>query len=68
MEEHEYVPVNNEKAMFMKWDGNDFIIHGVYVDDFKTIPTTKKLKDEFKRLYSTDFDYTGGNLMTLLWD
>jgi hypothetical protein len=34
------------------------------VDDFKIIPTSKKLKDEFERLYSADFEYTGGNLMT----
>jgi hypothetical protein len=39
MEEHEFMPVNNEKTMFMKWEGGDFIIHGVFVDDFKTIPT-----------------------------
>jgi hypothetical protein len=58
------MPVNNEKTMFMKWEGEDFIIHGVFVDDLKTIPTSKKLKDEFERLYSTDFEYTGGNLMT----
>ena len=64
MEEHEYMPVNNEKTMFMKWEGEDFIIHGVFVDDFKTIPTSMKLKEEFERLYSADFEYTGGNLMT----
>jgi hypothetical protein len=68
MEEHEYMPVNNEKTMFMKWEVEDFIIHGVFVDDFKTIPTSKKLKDEFERLYSADFEYTDGNLMTHFWD
>ena len=56
--------VYNEKTMFMKWEGGDFIIHGVFVDDFKTIPTSMKLKEEFERLYSADFEYTGGNLMT----
>ena len=64
MEEHEYLPINNEKTIFMKWVGDDFIIHGVFVDDFKSIPTSKKLKDEFERLYSADFEFTGGNLMT----
>ena len=64
MEEHEYLPVNNEKTIFMKWEGDDFIIHGVFVDDFKSIPTSQKLKDEFERLYSADFEFTGGNLMT----
>jgi hypothetical protein len=28
------------------------------VDDFATIPTSKKLRDEFKRLYLADFEYT----------
>ncbi len=40
--------VNNEKTMFTKWDGYDFIIHGTFVDDFATIPTSEKLKDEFE--------------------
>ena len=59
MEEHGYLPVNNEKTIFMKWEGDDFIIHGVFVDDFATIPTSQKLKDEFEALYSADFDVTG---------
>jgi hypothetical protein len=58
------MPVNNEKTLFMKWEREGFLIHCVFVDDFKTIPTSKKPKDEFERLYSADFEYTGGNLMT----
>ncbi len=66
MEEHGYLPVNNEKTIFMKWEGDDsdFIIHRVFVDDFVTIPTSQKLKDEFEALYSADFDVTGGGIMT----
>ena len=63
MEEHEYLAVNSEKTMFMKWDGNDFILHGTFVDDFATIPTSDKLKEEFEQLYSADFEVTGGGLM-----
>lgn len=55
--------VNNEKTMFMRWDGDGFILHGTFVDDFATIPTSDKLKEEFKRLYSADFEVTGGSLM-----
>jgi hypothetical protein len=56
MVEHGYLPVN-EKTIFMKWDSEDedFIIHGVFVDDFATIPT----KDKFEALYSANFDVTG---------
>ncbi len=39
MEEHGYLPVNNEKTIFMRWEEDDFIIHGVFVDDFATFPT-----------------------------
>jgi hypothetical protein len=64
MEEHGYLPVNNEKTIFMKWDEDDFIIHGVFVDDFATIPTSQRLKEEFETLYSRDFEVTGGSPMT----
>jgi hypothetical protein len=58
------VPVNNEKTIFMKWEEDDFIIHGVFVHDFATIPTSQKLKDEFEALYSADFNVTGRGIMT----
>jgi hypothetical protein len=32
----------------MKWEVDDFTVHGVFVDDFVTIPTSQKLKDEFE--------------------
>jgi hypothetical protein len=63
MEEHEYLPVNNEKTIFMKWEGEEFILIGVFVDDFSAIPTTQKLKEEFETLYAKDFDVTGGKPM-----
>ncbi len=55
--------VNNEKTMFMKSDGDDFFLPGTFVDDFTTIPTSDKLKEDFERLYSADFEVTGGGLM-----
>jgi hypothetical protein len=63
MEEHGYLPINNEKKIFMKWEDEDFI-HGVCMDDFATIPRSQKLKDEVEALYSADFDVTGGGVMT----
>jgi hypothetical protein len=29
MESHDYMTVNNEKTIFMKWEGSDFVMHGV---------------------------------------
>ena len=59
-----YLAVNSEKTIFMKWDGDDFIIiHGLFVDDMMHIPTCDKLKQEFMAKYSKDFDITGGGLM-----
>ncbi len=49
--------------IFMKWDGDDFILHGILVDDFASIPTSEKLKLEFEELYAADFDFTGGKVM-----
>ncbi len=62
LEENEYLlgPVNHEKTMFIKWAGDSFIFHSVCVNDFATFPTrartSQKLKDEFERLYSADFE------------
>jgi hypothetical protein len=50
----------------MKWDGDDFILHGLFVDNMSTVPTSDHLKEEFMSLYSADFDVshvTGGDLM-----
>ncbi len=57
------MPVSSEKTMFMKWEDDHFILHGTFVDDFATVPTSEKLKEEFASLYSADFDVTGGALM-----
>jgi hypothetical protein len=31
----------------MEWDRDDFILHGLFVDDMSTIPTLDHLKEEF---------------------
>ncbi len=63
MESNGYPTVNNEKTIFMKRAGNDFIIHGLFVEDMMHVPTSQSLMDEFIAKYSKDFDITGGDLM-----
>ncbi len=63
IEEHGYLQVKSENSMFMKWEGDDFFLHATFVNDFATIPSSEKLKEEFVLLYSADFDVTGGALM-----
>ena len=64
MEENGYPAVNSEKKIFMKRTGDDFIIHGLFVDDIKSVTTKKALLDEFLAKYSKEFEITGGQLMT----
>ena len=58
MEERGYLAVNSEKTIFMKHAGEDWIIHGLYVDDMIHASTSDVLKQEFIREYSRDFDIT----------
>ena len=61
MEDNDYREVNSEKTIFMKRDGKDFIMHGIFVDDMKHVPTAKYLLDEFLEKYSREFEITGGH-------
>ena len=36
-----YAAVNNEETIFMKWEGKDFIIHGLFVDDMQHTSTSQ---------------------------
>ena len=63
MEQNGYPAVNSEKTIFMKRQGSDFIIHGLFVDDMMHVPTRDKLRDEFLELYQRDFEITGDGLM-----
>ena len=63
MEQNGYPAVNSEKTIFMKRQGSDFIIHGLFVDGMMHVPTCDKLRDEFLQLYQKDFEITGGGLM-----
>jgi hypothetical protein len=64
VEENRYPAVNSENTIFMKRTGDDFILHGLFVDDIKSVPTKKALLDEFIAKYSKEFEITGGQLMT----
>ncbi len=63
MEANGYPAVNSKKTIFMKREGTDFIMHGLFVDDMMHIPTCDRLQDEFLELYQKDFKITGGGLM-----
>ncbi len=67
MESYGYPAINSEKTTFRKWDWYDFILHGLFVDDLSTIPTSDHLKEDFMARgfhgYSADLDVTGGDLM-----
>ncbi len=55
MEQHGCPAMNSESA--------DFIIHGLFVDDLKHVPSCDRFRDEFLELYKKDFEITGGGLM-----
>ena len=68
MEQNGYPAVNSEKTIFimMKRQGNDFIIHSLFVDDMMHVPTSDALKHEFMEKYTRDFNITGRGLMETL--
>jgi hypothetical protein len=49
---NDYLPVNEEMTIFKKQVGSDFILHGVYVDDIKSVPSAPWLLKEFDEKYS----------------
>ncbi len=55
MESHDDMAVNNEKTMFMKWEGSDFIMHRLFVDDMAHASTSQKMIKKFMKEYSKDF-------------
>ena len=48
--------VNSEKTIFMKTQGKDLIVYGLFVDDIMHILTYPRLQDELIRKYSKNFD------------
>ncbi len=63
MEANGYFAVHSEKTIFMKSEGKNFILHGLFVDDIMHIATNNKLKHEFMEKYSRDFNIIGGCFM-----
>ncbi len=51
----------------MKWEGSDFIMHGMFVDDMAHPSTFQKMIKKFMKEYSKDFEYTGGDFMASFW-
>ncbi len=52
----------------MKWEGDNFILYGIFVENFVSIQTSEKLKLEFEELYAADFDFTRRKVMDSFWD
>ena len=50
----------------MKWQGSDFIMHGLFVDDMAHASTSQKMIKKFMKEYSNlkDFEYTRDDFMT----
>jgi hypothetical protein len=40
-------------------------MHGLFVDDMAHASTSQKMIKKFMKEYSKDFEYTGGDFMTL---
>jgi hypothetical protein len=59
MEKHEHHAVNNEKTIFMNWDGPDYTMHGLFVDDMIHTTTSQNIMDRFFELYAKSFKYAG---------
>ena len=59
-----YPAANSEETIFIKWEGDDFIIHGLFVDDLQTASTSQTLMDKFLEEYSREFEITGGEVMS----
>ncbi len=59
-----YAALDSEETIFMKWAGEDLIIHGLFVDDMQHTSTSQALMYEFMEAYSRDFEITGGEVMS----
>jgi hypothetical protein len=62
MEQNGYPAVNSEKTIFMKRQGSDFIMHGLFVKDMMHVPTCDKLCYKESELNHKDFEIKGGGL------
>jgi hypothetical protein len=47
----------------MKRQGDDFVFHGLFVDDMMHIRSWDALKQEFMEKYTKDFNISGRGLM-----
>ncbi len=63
MKKKGYPAVNNEKTFFMKCQGDDFITHGLFVDDMMHVLSCDALKQEFMAKNTKDFQIADGGLM-----
>ncbi len=55
MKKNDHLVVNSEKKIFMKRQGDDFIIHCLFLDDMMHVPTSDALNTEFMEKYTRYF-------------
>jgi hypothetical protein len=60
-----YLAINSEKTIFMKREGEEWIMHGLFVDYVIHVATNDKLLDHFMREYKADFNITHEDVMSL---
>jgi hypothetical protein len=49
MEDHGILAINSEKTIFMKREGEEWIMHGLFLDDMIHAATNDNLLDQFIR-------------------
>ncbi len=50
--------INSEKIIFMKREGQEWIMYGLFVDDMIHAVTNDNMRDQFIREYKADFNIT----------
>ena len=55
MEGHGYLEANSEKSISMKHEGEEWIMHGLFVDDIIHASTSDDICDRFICKYQADF-------------
>jgi hypothetical protein len=65
MDEHGYLAVNCENTIFMKHEGGEWIMHGLFVDGTIHASTSNDLPDKFIHEYKAEFDMTLEDVITL---
>ncbi len=56
---------NQQKTIFMKHKGSEFIIQGLFVDNMMLIYSCDEMKDDFLASHKKDIEIPGGSKMEI---